>query len=419
MRRVVVPLALVLVGLCAAPARAETSPSPGASPRPSASPTPSASPAPSPSPSPSPAAPTFDDVPNDHWAAPAIKTVAVDHDFMQGAQRTFRPGAPVTRRELARALVRAFAPGAQPDAALTFSDLPSSDPDYPAADVAVKRGWLAAPNNAFAPEASVTKRQLDRTLLVALGAQAAIRGLSAIHTQDGTALAHPSDMAVLALANVLGLHHNYSPDESNELMAWSAIRRQDAAFAIARAFAIQGQWQVQQLARYDDVTLPNLTQQQRAAAQFALSYVGYPYVWGGEWFRSTASGYCCGAQASGGFDCSGFSWWALRAPAGSWDNTKWRPYAGWALPERTSYDMAKGTKARIALGDVRPLDVLLFDTDSVTSDGTDWQSVDHVGVALGNGWMIHSSGGRAGVTVDWVGDGWWHDHFRWARRIAA
>ena len=44
-----------------------------------------------------------------------------------------------------------------------------------------------------------------------------------------------------------------------------------------------------------------------AVVEFALSYAGYPYVYAGEWYAKTPAGYCCGAQAQGGFDCSGFS----------------------------------------------------------------------------------------------------------------
>jgi len=60
------------------------------------------------------------------------------------------------------------------------------------------------------------------------------------------------------------------------------------------------------------------------------------------------------------------------------------------------------------------MDVMLFKSDL---SRTDWPAIDHVGLYLGNGWMIHSSGGRDGVTISWAGDGWWHDHFVWGRRV--
>ena len=38
----------------------------------------------------------------------------------------------------------------------------------------------------------------------------------------------------------------------------------------------------------------------------------------------------------------GLAWWLLRAnDGGAWDVHPPRPYAGWALPQRTSADMAR------------------------------------------------------------------------------
>ncbi|MFA5889988.1 MAG: NlpC/P60 family protein [Actinomycetota bacterium] len=31
----------------------------------------------------------------------------------------------------------------------------------------------------------------------------------------------------------------------------------------------------------------------------------------------------------------------------------------------------------------------------------------HAGIYLGNGWFIHSSGSRAGVSIDQLADGFW------------
>jgi cell wall-associated NlpC family hydrolase len=38
-------------------------------------------------------------------------------------------------------------------------------------------------------------------------------------------------------------------------------------------------------------------------------------------------------------------------------------------------------------------------------------------VYLGGGWMIHSSSGRDGVSIDWVRQGWYRDRFVWSRRV--
>jgi cell wall-associated NlpC family hydrolase len=43
--------------------------------------------------------------------------------------------------------------------------------------------------------------------------------------------------------------------------------------------------------------------------------------------------------------------------------------------------------------------------------------VDHAGIYLGRGWMIHSSGARDGVSVESVKTGWYRDRFLWSRRV--
>lgn len=366
-----------------------------------------------------PAEAAYSDVPANHWAAPAVQYVAGDHDWMASADGTFRPDALVTRRELARALARAFAPGEQPDPTLTFSDLPASDADYAGANVTVKLGWMVASNGAFQPEGTVTKRILDRAMVFALGLRQEINGLNAIATADGVRIAHRSDFSYLVLADQLKLHYNYpKANEAPELLPGTPVRRSDTAYALWRAATAAGTWRVSALERFRSIILPALTPEQKKTVEFAFTYVGYPYVWAGEWFRKTPDPYCCGTQPIGGFDCSGFAWWVLRAPAGGWDNTSYRKYTGWSLPQRSSADIAEAAPVRLTSEQIAPLDVLLFDTDSSTSDGTDYASVDHVGVALGGGWMVHSSGSSGGATIDWVGDGWWRDHFRWGRRIA-
>lgn len=360
---------------------------------------------------------SFADVPASHWASAAVRYTAIDRDWMATGSSSFSPLAPTKRREWARALVKAFAPRDAADPALTFHDITQDDPDFTFVAVAVKRGWIPAPNGIAAPEAAVTKSLLARGLVLALGLRAEVTALSRI-AAGGVAIPHRSDFAHLVIAAQLRLHRNHPVgSEGADLLPASPVPRADAAWSLWRAFAARGTWLITEVARYRSIALPAMDERTRAVVSYAFSYAGWPYVYAGEWFRPTPDGYCCGAQPQGGFDCSGWAWWMLRAPGSGWDNTAFRPYRGWSLPERSSSAMAKATRTRIALTRLRPLDLVFFDSDSTTSDGTDWSSVDHAGVALGNGWMIHSSGGRAAVTIDWIGDGWWAKHFRWGRRI--
>lgn len=363
----------------------------------------------------SPARAGFPDVPNGYWAASAIRAVAEDKTWMQDyGTSAFRPEELLLRRHLARALVQAFAPAEPQAAGLTFSDLPSEDPHFAYANVAVKLGWMRADGGTFRPDAQVPTVDLDRALLRALALGPEIEGLNSIQTADGARFAHGPDFAELVLARELGLHYNHpTSSEVRELLPTTLVRRADAAYALWRAVSARGTSKITGLARYRSVVLPLMTSDRRQVVEFALSYAGYPYVYAGEWHTKTPTKYCCGAQAQGGFDCSGFAWWVLRKPGEGWDNTAVRPYLGWRLAERSSRHMAQTASKRLTMKQSRPADLMLFDGDG----GKSWRGVDHAGVYLGRGWMIHSSSGRDGVAIDWVKSGWYRDNFVFSRRV--
>ena len=54
----------------------------------------------------------------------------------------------------------------------------------------------------------------------------------------------------------------------------------------------------------------------RSIVDWGVRYVGYPYIWGGEWGFDGPSRRRSGSQPGPGFDCSGLSWWALRRDDG-------------------------------------------------------------------------------------------------------
>lgn len=356
----------------------------------------------------SPALAASTDVPDGHWAAERIRYVSDEMGWMAFPDERFRPDEPMMRRDLARAVVSAFAPADAPDPAIAFGDMPPDDPDFGYANVAVARGWMTARRDLFRPNAAVPKRVMDRALVRALALRQEIDGLGDLASEDGYVFPKPPGFAEMILADQLKLHYNYSNEAGRELLPRTPVSRADAAYALAGAARAQGTWEAYALQRYRRVVLPAMSEEERQAVTFALRYAGYPYVWGGEWHRPNAS------QSTGGFDCSGLAWWVLRSADGTWDNSAHRPYEGWWLPERVSRHMAEAAPERLPLAGAAPLDLLFFDTDG---GGKDWEAVDHVGVSLGGGWMIHSSGSRGGVTLDWIADGWWRDHFTWARRV--
>ena len=370
------------------------------------------------------AALAFSDVPSGYWDYSAIQYSASSHDWMADfTNGTFHPRVSMHRKWLARALVRAYAPGQTVDPNITFPDLPKSDPYFAFANVAVHNGWLVkGAGGAFLPDDPVRTSTFDRSLILAMGLGHAATGLAHIHeATDGYAYTVPSLFPYLELAHVLELHYNHpSGSESMELEPSGWITRDEVAYSLWKAKTLPT-WQRDGADRFDDIALPNHANPddptqalRRQVTAFAIRSVGYPYVYGGEWNTASPAGYCCGAQVKGGFDCSGFAWWLLKkAGEGGYDNETIRGYAGWSLAQRTSYDMAHATTTKITFSTLRTGDLMLFSDGG----GTSWTDADHVGVYLGNGWMVHSTGSNAGVAIEWAGDGWWHDHFLWGRRL--
>jgi cell wall-associated NlpC family hydrolase len=68
---------------------------------------------------------------------------------------------------------------------------------------------------------------------------------------------------------------------------------------------------------------------------------------------------------------------------------------------------------RIAFNRLQPADLVFFGSTGARSKPA---QVDHLGIALGNGWMIHSS--RNGVAVAEL-TGWYRERFAWGRRPLA
>lgn len=90
----------------------------------------------------------------------------------------------------------------------------------------------------------------------------------------------------------------------------------------------------------------------------AKNYIGTPYVWGGE------------SMAEGGMDCSGFVYNALKD-------------AGYKVG-RTTAQGYRSYGTSVSKSDLQPGDLVFFGKNNKAS---------HIGIYIGNGKMIHSSGG--------------------------
>src|SRR2546428_1714144 len=268
------------------------------------------------------AALAFKDVPSGYWDYAAIQYAATQHDWMADfTNGTFHPRVAQHREWLARALVRAFAPAQSIDPALHFPDLPNDDPYFAAANVAVHNGWLeTGTGGIFRPDDPVRTSTFDRALVLAMGLQQEAAGLAAIHeATDGFSYTVPAMVPYLELAHVLGLHYNHpSGSESMELEPQSWITRDEIAYSLWKAKTMSA-WQRAEADRYIDIAVPNHANpddptqaQRRAVTAFAIRSIGYPYIFGGEWNAASPSGYLCGYQVKGGFDCLGFARWLLQ-----------------------------------------------------------------------------------------------------------
>jgi cell wall-associated NlpC family hydrolase len=354
----------------------------------------------------------------DAWAKEAITWVAKTNtwmlDFAPNADGTynFRPDAKERRKYFARAVVRAFAPDEQPDPTVVLTDVDPSSSWYRYAAIAVGHGWMTARGGAFAPDDSVTMATVHRALVLALGLGPAAKALNGIHTRDGVTFRHAPNFGTTVLGMRLYLRHNApTGSERMDVDPDDILPRSQVAYSLWRA-TTQPSWAVPNLlAQYADVELPHLGPRATQIVQWGVRYAGYPYVWGGEWGLDSPAPLALGGQPRSGFDCSGFAWWLLRKDDGSaWNVNPPRPYLGWSLPQRTSADMASLAPKRLTYGQLLPGDLMFYDGDR---NGV----VDHVDTYIGNGYALDSSSTPGGVSIMWVGDGWYRDHFKWGRRI--
>ncbi len=93
-------------------------------------------------------------------------------------------------------------------------------------------------------------------------------------------------------------------------------------------------------------------------ADAAQKYIGTPYVWGGE------------SMSEGGMDCSGFVYNALKD-------------AGYDVG-RTTAQGYRSKGSTVSKADMQPGDLIFYGKNGEAS---------HIGIYIGNGQMVHSSGG--------------------------
>jgi cell wall-associated NlpC family hydrolase len=263
-----------------------------------------------------------------------------------------------------------------------------------------------APRRLAKPDAAVTMAQLDLRLVQALGLSKAANEFAAGARAAG--LKVPDRFGTEVVARLLGLRTNHpASEDSLELLPSDHATRAEAAYSAAQVLRFSG-WEVagvQSLA--DSFALPDLSNWQTAILDTAVARIGMPYIWGG---TSDGPESPFGVSSRGGYDCSGFVWRVF----------KLEPYpASGALPlvlrGRTTYQMSVEVPAskRIPLANLEPADVIFFGDHGPRSTSAE---IGHMGIYVGNGWFIHSSGGGVARATR---DGWYKREFAWGRRPLA
>lgn len=116
-------------------------------------------------------------------------------------------------------------------------------------------------------------------------------------------------------------------------------------------------------------------------ADFAMQFVGYPYVWAG--------------NTPAGFDCSGFTQYVIL-------NT-----VGYDIGHASGGQMNYGTW--VDAGDLQPGDLVFF-------AGTYGSGVSHTGVYIGDHQFVHAENPGTGVTISWLWSDYYGAHYCGAMR---
>lgn len=302
------------------------------------------------------------------WADEQIRAV-VAAGALAPAVEAFRPDDPISRLELHEAL--------------TALGLPSSIPSD--------------------PDRLVTIRELDARLVASLGLLDSARTIRLAARAAG--LQPPDLLGTETVARLLGLRVNHPQGwDDLELQPRQPATRAEAAYSLARALELTEARKTEVASISAVFSVPPLSEWQRAVLGRAVRFVGFPYVWAGMSERRQLLYY---GEAPGGFDCSGLVWrvYKLEPFAGL-------PPAGETIRGRTTFAMsAEVSKAdRIKLASLQPGDLVFFGARGARSVP---QEVNHMGIYVGNGWFVHSSGN--GVTLQPL-QGWYLQRFAWGRR---
>lgn len=125
---------------------------------------------------------------------------------------------------------------------------------------------------------------------------------------------------------------------------------------------------------------PNSSSTGRQIADYALQYLGYPYVYGGE--------------DPSGFDCSGFMQYVFAN-------------FGYTINRTATAQLQNGYY--VERDSLKPGDIIYFGSGSIAS---------HVGLYIGDGKFVHAQGSATGVVISSLSENWYNNRYLCAHRIA-
>jgi cell wall-associated NlpC family hydrolase len=258
------------------------------------------------------------------------------------------------------------------------------------------------------PTAPVTLAALDAQLVRALGLKDAAATFA--RTARAAGLSPNSSFGTEVVARLLALRKNHpAAQDELELLPADPATRAEAAYSAARILRFTGGEAEAVRAAAASFTLPPLDAWQQRVLRTGARLVGFPYVWGGESERAEDAFAPFGSQAQGGFDCSGLAWRVFKL-----EPYPEAPSLAETLRGRTTFKLSAEFPAakRVSLAKLAPGDLAFFGKGPHSRPA----QIDHLGIYLGNGWMLHSS--HYGVTVAAL-TGWYRQAFAWGRRPLA
>lgn len=130
------------------------------------------------------------------------------------------------------------------------------------------------------------------------------------------------------------------------------------------------------------VDLDAVSAQGSSMAQYALQYVGYPYLYGG--------------ASPSGFDCSGFVTYVCKQ-------------FGYSVNRTASSQMSNGVA--VSKDQLQPGDLVFF------NNGNSSKLATHVGIYIGNNQFVHSSTPTVGVIISSMNEAYYGSGYVGARRL--